>query len=76
VFSVFHSRAGLPCSLCFQKDTASAASSSEKFDVSKGHGLSRAIGRPKEDAALAAEGMQVVEKTFPQELKLKNLSVN
>jgi len=35
----------------------------------KGHGFSRAAGGPNNDAALAAEVMQVAEGTFPQGLK-------
>ncbi len=37
--------------------------------VLKGHGFSLAIRRPKWIAALAAEGMHIVERTFPQGLK-------
>jgi len=37
----------------------------------KGHGFSRAVERPKRIAALAAEGMQLIENTFPQGLKPK-----
>jgi tRNA(Ile)-lysidine synthase len=37
--------------------------------VLKGHGFSRAIEEPNSDAALAAEGMQIGENTFPQGLK-------
>jgi hypothetical protein len=35
----------------------------------KGHGFSRAEREPNKGSALAAEGMQVVEKTVPQGLK-------
>ena len=37
----------------------------------KGHGFSRAVKRPKWIAALAAEGMQIGESSFPQGLKPK-----
>ena len=37
--------------------------------VLKGHGFSRAVEEPNLDAALAAEGMQIGENTFPQGLK-------
>jgi hypothetical protein len=35
----------------------------------KGHGFSRAASWPSKNTALAAEGMQVFENTFPQGLK-------
>jgi hypothetical protein len=38
--------------------------------VLKGHGFSRAAKSPKKSPALAAEGMQIVEKIIPQGLKL------
>jgi hypothetical protein len=37
--------------------------------VLKGHGFSRAIEAAKTDAALAAEGMEIVETAFPPGLK-------
>ncbi len=37
--------------------------------VLKGHGFSRAVKLPKWNAALAAEGMQMVEENLPQGLK-------
>jgi len=41
----------------------------EELSALKGHGFSRAVRATKMDAALAAEGMQVAPKTFPQWLK-------
>ena len=38
-------------------------------DALKGHGFSRVVSGPNENAALAAEGMRVGEKTIPQGLK-------
>jgi hypothetical protein len=35
----------------------------------KGHGFSRAKKSPKQEPALAAEGMQIIQNTFPQGLK-------
>jgi hypothetical protein len=35
----------------------------------KGHGFSRATKSPKREPALAAEGMQIIENTFPPGLK-------
>ncbi|MGA3265153.1 MAG: insulinase family protein, partial [Terracidiphilus sp.] len=45
----------------------------QRLAVLKGHGFSRAVERPTWIAALAAEGMHVVENAFPQGLK-PNLS--
>jgi hypothetical protein len=39
----------------------------------KGHDFSRAVKRLNKIAALAAEGMQLVEKAFPQGLKPNNI---
>jgi lipid-A-disaccharide synthase len=44
----------------------SAKLASEEVAVLKGHGFSRAANGPKENAALAAEGMFDAETTFPQ----------
>jgi hypothetical protein len=41
----------------------------EELAVLKGHDFSRAKKRPKRNAALATEGMRVVENTFSQGLK-------
>jgi inner membrane protein len=46
-----------------------------KATALKGHGFSRAGESPNVDAALAAGGMQLGEKTFPQGLKLNVSSV-
>ena len=43
--------------------------------VLKGHGFSRAAERPTPIAALAAEGMQMIENTFPQGLKPQSSSL-
>lgn len=42
----------------------------------KGHGFSRDASATETDAALAAEGMQVVENIPPQELKLRPFKAN
>jgi peptide/nickel transport system substrate-binding protein len=54
-----------------EKHASGAKQAAEKLAVLKGHGFSRPVERPKQNAALAAEGMQVVENTFPQRLKSK-----
>jgi nucleoside phosphorylase len=46
-----------------------AANSAEESAVLKGHGFSRAVQGPKEDAALAAGGMHIAKSTLPQGLK-------
>jgi hypothetical protein len=54
-----------------EKHASGAKQAAEKLAVLKGHGFSRPVERPKQNAALAAEGMQVVENTFPQRPKPK-----
>jgi NodT family efflux transporter outer membrane factor (OMF) lipoprotein len=52
-----------------EADKMPATKAAEGLRALKGHGFSRAAYAPNIDAALAAEGMQVAERTFPQRLK-------
>ncbi len=58
-----------PVALSEKPGVEKSVAVSENPVALKGRGLNRATDEPKETAALAAEGMPVVERIFPQGLK-------